>query len=214
MTPDREEALTLEVLSAIDARSDLTQRHLADRLGVALGLANSYLRRCVRKGLVKITQAPANRYLYYLTPQGFAEKSRLTAQYLSASFDFYRRASASVHQAFQHCEAAGFRRIAFAGVSELAEVAHVRSHDFALEVVGTWAPGAARTLYLGKPAWPVLPADGLDAVVLTALEDCAALYGQLVLDLPPARIVVPELLVALIAPVGAPAHAPPAAAAS
>ena len=60
----------------------MTQRHLADRLGVALGLANSYLRRCARKGLIKITQAPDNRYLYYLTPQGFTEKTRLTARYL------------------------------------------------------------------------------------------------------------------------------------
>ncbi len=80
MTHDREEALTLALLDAIEARSDLTQRHLADRLGVALGLANSYLKRCVRKGWVKITQTPINRYLYYLTlmPQGFSETSRLT----------------------------------------------------------------------------------------------------------------------------------------
>lgn len=68
MKHDREEALTLAILQAIEARSDMTQRHLADGMGVAIGLANSYLKRCVRKGLVKITQAPANRYLYYLTP--------------------------------------------------------------------------------------------------------------------------------------------------
>ena len=93
MKPDREEALTLEILQAIEARSDVTQRHLADRMGVALGLMNSYLRRCVRKGLVKINQAPANRYLYYLTPKAFAEKSRLTAEYFAYSFSFYRTAS-------------------------------------------------------------------------------------------------------------------------
>jgi len=80
--------LTLELLEAIEARSDVTQRHLADRLGVALGLANSYLKRCARKGLIKVHQAPANRYLYYLTPQGFAEKARLTGEYLTSSLDF------------------------------------------------------------------------------------------------------------------------------
>ena len=87
---EREESLTLEILAAIEARSDVTQRHLARTMGIALGLTNSYLKRCVRKGLVKIHQAPANRYLYYLTPKGFAEKSRLTARYLSVSFAFYR----------------------------------------------------------------------------------------------------------------------------
>ena len=63
----KEEIATLEILQAIENKSDVTQRHLADRLDVALGLANSYLKRTVRKGLVKIQQAPANRYFYYLT---------------------------------------------------------------------------------------------------------------------------------------------------
>jgi DNA-binding MarR family transcriptional regulator len=82
----KENSMTLELLEAIEEKSDVTQRRLARELGVALGLANSYLKRCERKGLVKIHKAPANRYLYYLTPKGFAEKSRLTAEYLSASF--------------------------------------------------------------------------------------------------------------------------------
>ena len=44
-TRKREESLTLEILEAIEQRDDLTQRHLADQMGVALGLANSYLKR-------------------------------------------------------------------------------------------------------------------------------------------------------------------------
>ena len=120
---DREENVTLEILEAIEARSDVTQRHLARRTGTALGLTNSYLKRCVRKGLVKIHQAPANRYLYYLTPKGFAEKSRLTAQYLSVSLAFYRKAGDSCHDAFQRCEARGWKRVVLCGVSDLAEIA-------------------------------------------------------------------------------------------
>jgi DNA-binding MarR family transcriptional regulator len=199
MTTDREEALTLELLDAIDARSDVTQRHLADRLGVALGLANSYLGRCVRKGLVKITQAPANRYLYYLTPQGFAEKSRLTAQYLSVSFDFYRRASGSVRRALQTCEAEGVERLLFAGISELAEIAFARSHDTSLDIIGTYSSQTSRTQYFGKPVWSVnLPAVAFDRVVLTALEDCSTLYQYLTLTLEPRLIVVPDLLAPLL----------------
>ena len=88
MKQNREESLTLEILQAVEADSDMTQRRLADSMGVALGLANSYLRRCIRKGLVKIKQAPANRYLYYLTPKGFAEKSRLTGDYFAYSLNW------------------------------------------------------------------------------------------------------------------------------
>ena len=75
---EREEKLTLDLLNAIDQQSDLSQRHLARQMGIALGLTNSYLKRCARKGLVKVSEAPANRYLYYLTPKGFAEKARLS----------------------------------------------------------------------------------------------------------------------------------------
>ena len=119
----REESVTLEILEAIEAQSDVTQRHLARRTGIALGLANSYLKRCVRKGLVKIHQAPANRYLYYLTPKGFAEKSRLTAQYLSYSFKFYRRAGQSCAEVFADCGKRGWNRITLCGASDLAEIA-------------------------------------------------------------------------------------------
>src|SRR5438445_8329748 len=88
--PKAEADITLGMLNAVEENSVVTQRSLAKELGIALGLANAYLRRCVSKGLIKVTHAPANRYAYYLTPQGFAEKSRLTAQYLALSFDFFR----------------------------------------------------------------------------------------------------------------------------
>ena len=114
---EREESLTLEILEAIEARSDVTQRHLARRTGIALGLANSYLKRCVRKGLVKIQHAPANRYFYYLTPKGFAEKSRLTGQYLSFSFKFYRRAAESCAAALARCENNGWTRVTLCGAA-------------------------------------------------------------------------------------------------
>ncbi len=199
MSTDREEALTLELLAAIDAKSDVTQRHLADRLGVALGLANSYLRRCVRKGLVKITQAPANRYLYYLTPQGFTEKSRLTAQYLSASFDFYRRAGESVRQALNESETKGVKSILFVGISELAEITSARCHDVAIEIVGTYAPLSTRASYLGKPVWSTLAsARPFDVAMLTALDDCVSLYQELAAELGTVRLVIPDLLQPLI----------------
>ena len=39
----KEDSVTLEILQVIENKKDVTQRHLADRLDVALGLANSYL---------------------------------------------------------------------------------------------------------------------------------------------------------------------------
>lgn len=191
----REESLTREILEAIDNQDDVTQRHLADSMGVALGLANSYLKRCVRKGLVKIHQAPANRYLYYLTPKGFAEKSRLTAKYLAASFDFYRNASQSFTQLFDLCEKQGCKKILFCGVSELAEIASIRSHDHTIQIIGVYDPDSTRQKFLDLPVWKsVSEAGEFDACILTALEDPQAKYDSLIKEVKPDSVLVPSIL--------------------
>src|SRR5215467_15671340 len=100
-----EDAILLGVLDAVERDPALTQRSVARELCIALGLANAYLRRCVRKGLIKVSQVPRRRYAYYLTPQGFAEKSRLTASYLAHSFSFFRQARTQCAVLF--AEAAG-----------------------------------------------------------------------------------------------------------
>jgi len=115
--------ITLGLLTAVEANSQLTQRSAAKELGVALGLVNAYLKRCIRKGLIKVKQAPANRYAYYVTPKGFAEKSRLTVEYLSVSLAFFRSARSQCSDLFAECVARGHTRIALAGVGELAEIA-------------------------------------------------------------------------------------------
>ena len=90
----------LGLLESVERDGGQSQRRLASELGIALGLVNAYLKRCVKKGLVKVSQAPARRYAYYLTPQGFAEKSRLTVEYLSDSFSFFRQARTDCAQVF------------------------------------------------------------------------------------------------------------------
>src|SRR5499433_4529760 len=92
--------IMLGLLDAVEQNRPQSQRLLASELGIALGLVNAYLKRCIKKGLVKVRSAPARRYAYYLTPQGFAEKSRLTVEYLSYSFGFFRQAKADCVRAF------------------------------------------------------------------------------------------------------------------
>ena len=76
------ERIVLGLLKSVERDGAQSQRKLAADLGIALGLVNAYLKRCVTKGLVKMSEAPTRRYAYYLTPKGFAEKSRLTVEYL------------------------------------------------------------------------------------------------------------------------------------
>ena len=121
-TLDNESEITLGLLNAVHDNSAITQRSVARDLGIALGLANAYLKRCIRKGYIKVQQIPSNRYAYYLTPQGFAEKTRLTADYLTYSFTFFRRAREQCAAALEECERRSWRRVALAGASELSEI--------------------------------------------------------------------------------------------
>ena len=195
MAKEREEALTLEILQTIEAHSDVTQRRLADRLGIALGLANSYLKRCARKGLIKVNQAPANRYLYYLTPQGFAEKIRLTKEYLSASFDFYRSAGSSLSAVFEECSEMRGRRILFAGVSELAEIGSLRAQDYRLDFIGTYDPYSKLDRFLRKPVWHDFESvHSFDICVFTALMNMDSLHGELSERLETRQWMVPDIL--------------------
>src|ERR1700751_511994 len=100
-TEHENERIVLGLLSSVESDGERSQRRIASELGIALGLVNAYLKRCVKKGLVKVHDAPARRYAYYLPPQGFAEKSRLTVQYLSHSFSFFRKAKDDCTEVFE-----------------------------------------------------------------------------------------------------------------
>jgi DNA-binding MarR family transcriptional regulator len=192
---DRKEAVTLELLQAIDQRSDVTQRRLADRLGVALGLANSYLKRCVRKGLVKVRQAPANRYLYYLTPKGFAEKSRLTGIYLRQSFEFYRAASACICAVLDDCAARGMETLVLGGVSELAEITLLRVREYPLQVIGIYDSEHPQDRLLEFPVWKEIGAiQDADGAIVTCLQAPAAMRDELRARLGETRVWVPDIL--------------------
>ena len=93
----------------------MTQRSLALRLGIAVGLANAYIKRCVRKGWVKAQAVPAKRYAYYLTPKGFSEKSRLVGEYLTSSLGFFRKARAQCADCLAYGHTRGWRRLALVG---------------------------------------------------------------------------------------------------
>ena len=191
----KEEKLTLELLNAIDQRSDLSQRNLAQHMGLALGLTNSYLKRCAYNGLIKITEAPANRYLYYLTPKGFAEKARLTGHYLADSLTFYREAGGSCAELLEVCRKNKNERILLCGVSELAEIALIRAMESRINIVGLYDPESSIDQLFSKPVWTDFAlVDDFDICVLTDLNAPYEIYKSLINKIGKERVLVPAVL--------------------
>ena len=117
------ERLVRQILVEIDRNPSISQRQLSVNLGVSIGIVNWHMKRFVTKGLVKLQKAPVRRYLYYLTPAGFSEKARLTADYLKASFDIFRRGRLQYEALFGICAASHWDNVVFLGDSELVELA-------------------------------------------------------------------------------------------
>ena len=187
--------ITLGLLSAVEENSQITQRSLASDLGIALGLTNAYLKRCVRKGWVKINQAPANRYAYYLTPRGFAEKSRLTAQYLTTSFNFFRGARDQCSALLTECAGRRWHRVVLAGVSDLAEIAVLCAADHEAKIIGIVDPDTELSTFAGQPVAARLKDVGaFDAVIVTDFRNPQEAFDRLAEALPAERILTPKLL--------------------
>lgn len=188
--------IVLGLLESVERDGAQSQRKLASDLGIALGLVNAYLKRCVKKGLLKIGQAPARRYAYYLTPHGFAEKSRLTVEYLSSSFSFFRRAREDCSAVLKAAHARGWDRIALIGVSDLAEIAAICALEQGITIVAVVDGKARRDRFVGTPVVMSLDAvpGGFDALVITDLEATRDTVKAALTALEEERVFVPALL--------------------
>ncbi len=194
-TTDGDAEITLGLLNAVEENSTVTQRSMAHDLGIALGLANAYLKRCVRKGLIKISQVPPNRYAYYLTPKGFSEKSRLTSEYLSSSFTFFRRARGQCGDMFEYCAARGWTRIALAGSGELAEIATLCAAEHGVSLIGIIDPHARAESVAGLSIHSELETlPDVDAVIVTDLRAPQAVFDALSQEMPADKVLAPPLL--------------------
>jgi len=190
-----QDELILGVLSAIERDACTSQRSISSELGVALGLANAYLKRCVNKGWIKVRQVPPRRYAYYLTAKGFAEKTRLTAEYFSYSFTFFRKAREQMSQLIAQCADRGWTRIAFAGASELAEVGTLCAHEYPVTLVGVIDRGRAGGAFCGVPVRATLSEfSAVDAVIVTAITGSDAIVLAMEAEVGRNRVLLPSLL--------------------
>jgi len=126
----------LQLLEEVSKDSNISQRKLSNSLGVALGVTNACLKKMIRKGHIKVRGINHKRIAYYLTPEGFTEKTRLTYYFLQHTVNYYKNLKQKVTSRLNEISKTGAKRMLFYGAGEVMEVAFICLHETNLELVG------------------------------------------------------------------------------
>ncbi len=171
----------LRLLEAVHQDGRVTQRGLASKLGIALGLANVYLKRMVLKGFIKVVNVQPNRITYLVTPRGIAEKVRLTYEFMDYSLNLYGEVRQHLRAALQACADSG-KRVAICGRGEAAELAYLSLKESGLEPVAVF-DGEGQHEFLGMPVLALSEHLTVEFdLIIVATLDCSGHHLQELLD--------------------------------
>ena len=166
-----EELRTLTLFNTVDSSPDLNQRQLAQELGVSLGLTNTYFQRVLKKGWVRAKQVKPRRWIYFLTPQGALEKSRLSFSYMQRTLDSFRELKRIGDEQLRILSNKGFRGIHLCGENDLTEVLSFCFSGFDIELLSVIPENTLLDdcLQNKEPTLPELKSDEL--ILLASLEN-------------------------------------------
>ncbi|HTN44247.1 MAG TPA: winged helix-turn-helix transcriptional regulator [Nitrospiria bacterium] len=178
---NRESLHTLQILDEVATGKPLTQRDLSDKLGIALGMTNNYLKRLAREGHIQIIQAERKRLHYLLTPKGIAEKSALTYRYIKRSYQFFTVARGKLETFFLDLEKAGVRSIVLYKATVIAEIAALVLQDCPIQLLAIVDDARAGKKFLGYVLEPVKTLSDLnyDRVLVTTEETAEEVFKDL-----------------------------------
>lgn len=183
----------LQVLTEVEASSDITQRQLSQRAGIALGLTNAILRNLIKKGYIRSQQASWKRWVYALTPEGASFKVRLIIGYVHRFLDHYKRVRQSLREQLEPLALHEESRVAILGTGEFAELVYLGLREMGIEEIDIFVSqhnGSGK--FLGMPIRDLgtLHHEEFDHVVVASLENQEAGHSELANMSVPAEKVV------------------------
>ncbi len=122
MEPSYETTRDLSLLDNIEHQPDVTQADLATQLGVAVGTVNWHLKRLISKGYVKVMRAERRKLRYLITPEGLAQRARLTVDYVEQQLIMYRRVRQKVKEYVEQVKSDGYDRVRLVGDGDVADI--------------------------------------------------------------------------------------------
>ena len=127
----------LNFLRSLEEGKEVTQKSISDHISVSIGFVNALIKKFLNKGVIKVRQAPYKRFIYYLTPEGFSEKSKLVLEYVTDSLSLFRLLRKELNSIFSKDK---FIKYYLYGVSEITEIAILSANEVGTEIVGVIEP--------------------------------------------------------------------------
>ena len=176
---DNEDLRTLALFEKVENNQRINQRQLAKELGISLGLTNAFIQKVLQKGWMRARQVSARRWIYFLTPQGAMEKSRLTASYLRRSIDYFRELKQRVNHKLNELATQGVKGLHIYGRSDLAEVVTLCLPLWDIELLSTISVDPLTSPESAEmPRLPKLNSNEL--ILITALDNVESIKSHLI----------------------------------
>ena len=112
----------IRILSVLADDQQVSQRQLAERAGLSVGMINLLLRRLTKTGYIKIVNLNRRKMGYLLTPKGLSEKTNRSYQYLLRAVQTYRQIQDRITEFIDEQLVRGKKRFIVAGEGEIADL--------------------------------------------------------------------------------------------
>jgi len=124
----------LDTLLEIKDNPSLSQRSLAHKLNISLGLTNAILQNLMHRGWVKAKKMTGRKILYLITPQGMARVTNLVYDRFRETQYYYQYTKEMLTFYLTDLYTKGKRKAAIYGTSQLAEIAYLSLLDSPLQL--------------------------------------------------------------------------------
>lgn len=182
----------LHFLTSLEEGKEVTQKSISSHISVSIGFVNALIKKFLKKGIIKVQQAPYKRYVYYLTPDGFSEKSKLVLEYVTDSLSLFRSLRKELNIIFTYNKKTKF---ILYGMSEISEIAILSANEVGSEIIGIVEPNLNKKKMFNIPVLKKIPENLINKkILICCTKNAQKIYFNLLQEIPEERIVVVKSL--------------------
>ena len=168
----------LDFLSSLEEGKEVTQQLISKKISVSIGFVNALIKKFLKKGIIKVQQAPYKRFIYYVTPDGFSQKSKLVLEYLTDSLSLFRTLRSELNLVFFKNKNI---RFLLYGISEITEIAILSANEANVKIDGILDMNSKKKNHLNFPILNKLPEDLKNKkIIICCTKNAQEIYFDLI----------------------------------